>query len=47
MSSPSECEIDDDYTRDISTELIDEAADLSPLHCKSPLQGFEAVFADE
>jgi hypothetical protein len=51
MSSLSESEIDDDDDdddiRDVPSYLIGEAADLSPFRCKSPLQSFEDVLAEE
>ncbi len=47
MPSPAESEIDDDDIRDVSSNLIDEAADLSPFCYKSPLQSFEDVLAEE
>jgi hypothetical protein len=47
MSSLSESEIDDDDIRDVPSYLIGEAADLSPFRCKSPLQSFEDVLAEE
>ena len=48
MSSLSESEIDDDDDiRDVPSYLIGEAADLSPFRCKSPLQSFEDILAEE
>jgi hypothetical protein len=47
MSSLSESEIDDDDIRDVPSYLIGEAADLLPFRCKSSLQSFEDVLAEE
>jgi len=52
MSSLSESETDNDDddnddSCDVSSNLIDEAADLSLFRCKSPLPNFEDILAEE
>jgi hypothetical protein len=47
MPSPAESEIDDNDIRDILSNLIDKATDLSPLLCKSLLLSFKDVFVEE